>query len=61
MENPKKVALETARQLAQQPSVLVAATASQYPEQSEPAIARLAVLLEVAIRRCMCRDFPKGD
>lgn len=61
MESPKKVARETAVTLAKMPEVLVAACASEYPVHSEVAIERLTALLETAIRRCMCRNFPKGD
>ena len=62
MESPKKVALETAQALAKKPEILVAATASVIaPERAIEATHELAVLLEQAIRRCMCRDFPKGD
>ena len=62
MESPKKVAIETARALAQRPEVLVAACAwAAAPERAETATKELACLLETAIRRCMCRDYPKGD
>jgi hypothetical protein len=60
MESPKKVAMETARALAKQPEVLVAAcTVEIYPEHGERAIQILAAQLEVALRRCMHRDYPK--
>jgi hypothetical protein len=61
-ESPKKVAIQTARALAAKPEILVAACAHVIaPERAEEAIEHLAYLLELAIKRCMCRDYPKGD
>jgi hypothetical protein len=60
MESPKKVAMETARALAQRPEVLVrAATVEVSPEWAEPAIQTLAVFIEEAMKRCTCRSFPR--
>lgn len=62
MESPKKVALETAQALAKRPEILVAATAHEIaPVRAEQAIQELAAILETAIRRSMCRQFPRGD
>ena len=58
MESPKKVAIETARRLAAQPDLLVAAT-GMCPELAEPAIQRLATEIERAMARCTCRTFPR--
>lgn len=53
MTDPKTIAMETAKNLAKRPDILVAATAWLYPEMSEPAIQELANQIEYAIRKCL--------
>ena len=53
MNDPKIVAMETARRLTQYPEILVAATAWSYPETAELATQELANQIEHAIRKCL--------